>query len=201
MTEGCGEVAEVRAVEGKKAVRLYLIERLEAAGLVRTSKQSKEAFDAGKAALAARLAYMTADGLQLLADTIIESWTGRDWPTEKFFIQAARNIEPPPVTDNRALATYLVSAEGPKAVLRGDLVEIYRFCRDKRRPPHSWEMQAVAEDARANARQLVIVAEMEATEAGARPDQRQWRDRYLLDRAEAMALVEQGNAKRAGDRA
>lgn len=197
MTETQGQAAEGRAVEGKAAVRLYLIDRLEAAGLVRTGKQSKEAFEAGKAALAERLGYMSGDGLRLLAETIIESWPGRDWPTEKFFLQAARNIEKPPSTDNRALS-WLGSIEGPKAVMRGDLVEVYRFICANRRPPYAWEGQGIAEEARANARQLVIIAEMEAGQAGARPDQRLWRDRYLADRAEAMALVEQGNAKRAG---
>ena len=197
MMEAQGQAAEGKAVEGKAAVRLYLINRLEAAGLVRTSKQSKGAFEAGKLALVERLAYMSADGLRLLAEAIIESWPGRDWPTEKFFLQAARSIEPPPVTENRALS-WIESVEGPKAVARGDLVEIFRFIMSKRRPPHSWEMQALAEEARTHARQLVIVAEMEATEAGARADQRQWRDRYLADQADAMALVEKGNARRAG---
>lgn len=192
--DGAGD--EGKPETGKAAVRLHLIERLEAAGFVKPGRVGKEAFEAGKKYLAERLAYMSVGNLQMLAETIIDGASSREWPTETLLMQMARRIEAPPPMQCRAM-TWLESKEGPMAVLRGDLVEIFRFIRAKLRPPYGWEMPKLAEQARENARRLVIISEWERSEAGARQEERAWRDAYLADQVAALALVDKGNARRA----
>ncbi len=182
---------------GKAAVRVHLIERLEAAGLVKPARVSKEAFEAGKKHLCDRLAYMGAENLQLLAEMLIDMATGRDWPTETVLVQTARSIQEPPTAQSRAM-TWIESVEGPRAILRGDLVEIYRFIRQHNRPPLPWQMRGIAEQARDNARRLQIAEEWLAGPSGLREDEARWRAAYLADRQAALDLVERGNQRRAG---
>jgi len=197
MSEEQAQAATDSAVKGKAAVRLHLIQRLEAAGLVRPGRVSREAFEAGHRHLCERLGYMTVDNLQLLAETLIDAAKGRDWPTEAVIVLAARSIQEPPPAQSRAM-TWLESVEGPKAVMRGDLVEVYRHIRRHNRPPLPWQMREIAEQARENARRLQIAEEWLVSPQGLRDDEAKWRAAYLADRRAAHELVERGNQKRAG---
>lgn len=188
-------------LKGQRAVKLLLIERLEAAGYVRPPRMTVEVFDAAKRHLAERLAWMSADGLQTLAQIIIDtSPFKRDWPMESWILLNARRIETEPVTENRTLTSWLASIEGPKAVARGDLVEVFRFVRDKRRPPTALDMRDIAEKARDRLRRVAVVNDK--IRHGVCPDEdRKWLQSVLDDEQAALALVDMGNRRREGQAA
>lgn len=197
MTETQGQAAEGRAVEGKAAVRLYLIDRLEAAGLVRPRGVTADAFEKMKAILCDRLSYMDDDNLQTLAESLIEAAPGPQWPSEALVRQWAARLQRPPVTQSRIITSWLTSKEGPEAVARGDLVELYQHLRRFPHPVSEYEMRQIADQAAQNRRRVQIIRE-KIRDGVASDEDRAWLAARLRLEAEAMALVEQGNAKRAG---
>lgn len=186
---------------GKAAVRALLIERLELAGFVRPRKVTVDVWEAQKKLLAERLAYMSCENLMTLAEVMITSANGRqDWPSEVLVLQFARSIQPPPPAQSRIVTSWFGSVEGPKAVARGDLVELFRFVRRRQVPPSAYEMRHIAEEARDNARRRQLVAEKQR-DGVAPQDDLAWLAAWQADHDTAMALVEAGNRKRAGEAA
>lgn len=186
------------AVEGKAAVRRLLIERLEAAGLQRPRGMAAAAFAQMQGHLCDRLSYMTAENLMTLAEALIESAQGGRWPGEIVVRDFAKGLQPPPVAQSRLITSWLASVEGPKAVVRGDLVELYRHLMRHLRPPSDWDRRQIAEQVLQNTRRIQIIREKIAVDV-ATAEERDWLSRYLADRQAAEAVVEQGNRKRAGE--
>lgn len=184
-------------LEGKEAVRILLIERMLDAGFVRPRGVSVEAFDRQKKNLAGRLSYMTADNLMSLAETLIlKAAKGNAWPTELMIMQFATALQAPPPMQSRILTSWLASVEGPKALLRGDLVELYRYVRRHNAPPQgSYVAGRIAEDARDNARRRVIVGERIRDGVASDADRR-WLADWEADQEAALALVRAGQEKR-----
>lgn len=189
-------MTERQDLDGKAAVRLHLVQRLEAAGFTKPSKVTKDAFEAGKKFWTERLAYMNAENLMVLAEAIIDTATSRDWPSETVVMQLARGIQETPVADNRAMS-WLVSRAGPEAVARGDVVTIYRFIRRRHRPPMAGEMREIARQSAEDQRRAQLVRE-KLDVGKARQDEADWLEGWERDEREAMALVDQGNERRAG---
>jgi hypothetical protein len=184
-------------VEGKAAVRLHLIDRLEAAGMTRPRRMGVEAFEAGKKHLTERLAYMSVENLQVLADALIDTAASNEWPSEIVMMQLARGIQTPPPAQSRALTSWLASVEGPKAVAGGYLVDLFRFIRHRLRPPTPFEMREIGERAREHDRRRQIIQEKIRAEM-ATDDDRNWLMGWMRDEELALALVDEGNKKRAG---
>jgi hypothetical protein len=189
---------ETEGLEGKAAVKALLLERLEEAGFLKPRRLGAEAFEKGKAYMAERLAYMTADNLMVLADALVDTAQGSDWPSEIVVMQLARGIQAPPAATSRALSSWLASVEGPKAVAGGYLVDLYRFIRGKLRPPMPFEMNLVMGRAVENARHRMMVDDRVRRNAASDED-RAWLVSWLGDEREALALVDAGNAKRAAN--
>lgn len=196
--DGAGD--EGKPETGKAAVRLHLIERLNAAGLQRPRGMTAEAFAQMLGHLCELLSYMTADNLMTLAETLIEGAQGGRWPAEFVVRDFANRLQRRPAAQSRLITSWLASVEGPKAVARGDLVELLRFLRRKNQPPSDWDMRQIADEARTNARHCQIIKEKIAAEVAGRED-REWLVVYQRDRDAALAIVDQGNARRAGDAA
>lgn len=182
---------------GKAAVQALLIDRLDAAGLARPKRIAREAWDAGRRHLCERLAYMVPENLRTLAEALIDTAPGSEWPSEMVVMNLARGIQAPPPAQSRALTSWLASVEGPRAVAGGYLVDLYRFIRQRLRPPSQFEMREISDRARDHARRGQIIRE-KITAGVVTDDERQWLDAWLRDEALALALVDEGNRKREG---
>lgn len=186
---------------GRAVVRKHLIERLHAAGMVKPRKLGAEAFAQSQKFLERQLAYMSADNVMTLAETLIDNAVGSEWPSEVVIRAMAKDLQKPPVTQSRLMSSWLASVEGPKAVAAGYLVELYRYLRRHNKPPAAFDLRRIAEEADANQRHATIVRERIEADI-ARPEDRHWLVQYQADREAALAIVDHGNKKRAeGDAA
>lgn len=184
-------------LQGKGAVRVLLIERLLDAGFVRPRGVTAEVFERQKKHLAERLAYMSAENLMTLAEVLIGKATkGYAWPSELMVMQFASGLQAPPPMQSRIVTSWLASIEGPKAVLRGDLVELYRYVRRHHAPPQgTYAAKKIAEEARDNARRRTIMQER-MRDGVASDEDRRWLRDWETDQEAALALVRAGQEKR-----
>lgn len=200
MTEGQareGEAGHETGREtGRAAVRRLLVDRLNAAGLQRPRGMAAAAFDQMQGHLCEGLAYMTGDNLMTLAETVIDNAQGGRWPVEAVVRDFAKRLQRPPPKSNRIITSWLASVEGPKAVERGDLVELYQLLRAKPVPPSDFERRQLQERAQQNRRRVQLVREKKAAGV-ASAEETGWLDRYLADQEAARAIVEEGSRKRA----
>ena len=198
MTDHVTEPREGRdALQGKEAVRVLLIQRLLDAGFVRPRGVTAEAFERQQKHLADRLAYLSAENLETLAEVLMgKPAKGYVWPAELLVMQYAAGLQAPPPMQSRIVTSWLASVEGPKAVLRGDLVELYRYVRRHHAPPQGgYAASKIAEEARDNARRRIIVAERMRDGVASEEDRRWLRD-WQADQEAALALVTAGQEKR-----
>lgn len=184
-------------LQGKEAVRVLLIERLLDAGFVRPRGVTAEVFERRKKHLIDQYAYMSPDNLMTLAETlIIKADKGGIWPSELVVRQFANSLQPPPPMQSRIVTSWLASIEGPKAVLRGDMVELYRYVRRHHAPPQgNYAVIKIAEEARDNARRRTIVQER-LRDGVASDEDRRWLRDWEADQEAALALVRAGQEKR-----
>lgn len=194
MTEG----AETEEGHGRRAVREHLIARLEQAGFVRKRGMTIAVLEAEKRRIVERLDYMQPEFLSGLAEELIDlRGDDLDWPSEAYIMRRAQAWQKRPLSQNRPLVSWLGSVEGPKAVLRGDLVEVYRHLCKHSKPPSDFEHRtAIAQEAEDNARGLRILADKRDRGASLTDAELRWEAAYLRDKADAMALVEAGQSKR-----
>lgn len=192
-----GEVPVEGLLQGKDAVKALLIERLLDAGFARPRGVSVDAFARQQKHLAERLAYMSPENLMTLADVLIgKPVKGHAWPSELMVMQFAAGLQAPPPMQSRIVTSWLASIEGPKAVLRGDLVEIYRYVRRQHAPPQgAYAASRIAEEARDNNRRRIIVQER-IRDGVASDEDRRWLREWEADHSAAMALVRAGQEKR-----
>lgn len=183
--------------EARKRVEDLLLVRLRAAGYRRPRGLAQSDFDHGQAALAERLAYLSPENLQTLAEAIVDAAPLPSFPPERWILDLARSLQPPPLRASRLLSSWLASVEGPKSVMRGDLVPLYRFLRDRKVPPSDWERRQLARQAVELDHDVTIWRDRAARGVISEAD-RMALARHDADRAEALALVDAGNAARAG---
>lgn len=191
-TDGALTPAEARA-----RVETVLLARLRSAGYRKPKGLAQGDFDLGQAALADRLAYLTRDNLETLAESIVDAAPLPNFPPERWVLDLAKSLQPPPPRASRLLSSWLASVEGPKAVARGDLVQLYRYLRDKKVPPSDWDRKGITEQARRDDHDLILWRDRLARKVITDTD-RMALARYEADLAEALALVDAGNAARAG---
>ena len=182
--------------DAKAQVEVLLLSRLRAAGYRKPKGLAQGDFDLGQAALAERLAYLSRDNLETLAEAIVDAAPLPAFPPERWVLDLARSLQPPPPKASRLLSSWLASVEGPKAVMRGDLVQLYRYLRDKKVPPTEWERKQITLQAQSDAHDVLIWTER--LSRGVITDiDRAALARFEADKAEALALVDAGNAARA----
>ncbi len=199
MTQGDGETGQDDGEEaGRAAVGRLLVGRVAAAGLARGRGVSVTDHAARLRTLCERLAYMTPENLQTLAEVILDNATGQPpaWPSEALVLQWARAIQTPPPREQRIVTSWLASKAGPEAEAAGHLVELYRFLLRHGRPPLPMDLRQMRKQAADNARTATLIRDRIARDV-VQPDDRAWLAAYVRDEGEAQALIEQGRQRRA----
>lgn len=193
-----GDGLECGEPDGREAVRVLLLQRLDDAGMLRAKGQSAEAHTAFRGRLVKHLSYMTAANLMTMAEVIMDHAAGpgrNQWPAEVVIWSLARDLQPRPPIRHKIVSSWFTSIEGPKAEMAGELVELYRFLCQVRRPPGPMDRIRIREEAADNARTRELVRSR--IERGcASPEDHGWMERYAADQREAQQLVDQGRGKR-----
>jgi hypothetical protein len=145
-----------------------------------------------------RLAYMTPDNLQTLAEVILENASGNPpaWPSEALVMQWAHAIQAAPPRERRIVTSWLASVEGPVAEAGGYLVELLRWLRRHRRPLTPNDLKRVRVEAADMQGRLLRIRERIA-KGVPWPDDHDTLSVYLADLAQARQFVQSGVAKRA----
>lgn len=198
-----GSAAEAAHAAGKAQVRRILIARLDEAGLRRGHGVTQDAHAARVDRIVDRLAYMTPENLQTLAELVLTQAQGSDrdtWPPEVAVVAWGRALQLPPLRDDRIVSSWLASVEGPIARAGGWHVQLYRFLRARRLPPQGHDKQVLQASAYDDARRLRVYQERIEKQT-ATPDERTWVAAFLSDARAADAIIDQGDAARAAKRA
>ena len=188
-------MSEAKA-EDRARVMTLLIEPVRLAGVRRARGHSVADHDAAMTRLSDRLAYMTEDNLQTLAEVLIDNAPGGMWPGEQVVMGFAHSLQAAAPSESRIIGSWLASVEGPQAEAGGYLVELYRFLRRGGRPPLAMDVRQIKADAASNARRVELTRDRIAREVASAED-REWLQGYLADQQAARAIVEQGARKRA----
>lgn len=182
--------------EGKERVRQTLVQPLTARGMQRASGVTVAVHEAQMDALAARLAYMTADNLLALAEVVEMNATGKArnrWPSELVICQWARQLQPPPPSDSHLVTTYLRSGAGRRARAEGWLVELYVYLKKHGRPPNEYSIREMKIEADTNMRRRARL--QDAVRSGTLdPDDRRFQDWWLAMEARALAIMDASDA-------
>lgn len=186
-------------ISGKEAVRVLLIQRLEAAGLKRPKCCKTEgAFEGVKRRLVDFLAYLSPASLEALADQLLSYPAGKDrnqWLSELTIRQMAEALERRPPEEAQIVTSWLGSVEGPRAVAAGYAVEMLRYLRKKRSPLVPYEHKLIAEEAQRTRRMRQLISERQRDGID-RPEDREWLAEYAADQRWVEALVAQGDRRR-----
>lgn len=174
---------------GRDAVRTLLIEPLRLAGLVRARKFTIAEHDAQMKKLVNRLAYMRADNLITLFETVIDNAVGdraTQWPAYALIWKWARRLQMPPDNERHIMNSWLRSVEGPIARQGGYLAELYLWLKKHGRPPSDYDTARIRDEAkdRTHRRELGSRLDLDEMEYYARVE------RHCLD------LVEGGEVAR-----
>lgn len=185
---------------GKEAVRVYVIQHLETAGLKKPkSCKTDSDFDAMKRRLVDFLAYLSEASLKALADQLLSYAVGKDrdlWLSEQIIRQMAEALERRPVEEAPIVTNWLASVEGPRALATGHAVEMLRHLRKKRSALMPYDRTMIAEDAERNRRQRQLISERQRDGID-RVEDRQWLAEYAADLRLVEALVARGDQARA----
>lgn len=129
--------------EGRERVKTHLIDPLVQKGMQRkqgwTVDQEIEFLDR----LQNYLAYMTADNLQGLAETVERYAAGKHkdrWPKEVSITNWARRLQSPPIRMSRLVRSYIQSGAGRAANERGYLAELFDYLKRVGAPPNTFAM-------------------------------------------------------------
>lgn len=196
MTEGQAREGETGRETGRAAVRRLLVDRLNAAGLQRPRGMAAAAFEQMQGHLCEGLAYMTPDNLMTLAEALMDMAEAGRWPSEVVVRDFARRLQLPPPRAKKIFYTWLASVEGPKAIIRGDLTELYRLLLRLPCPPSPYEKRMVQREAQENRRRVQLVRER-MENGWATAEEIGWLNEYLADQEAALAIVAEGERRRA----
>jgi hypothetical protein len=178
--------------DGKARVQQLLIDPLTARGMIRPRGMTVEAHDAVLASLRARLAYLTDDMVEALAEVVEAHAEGKNrnvWPSEISICNWARRLQPPPPSDSRLITSYLRSVAGRRALSEGYLVELFLYLKRHGQPPTGdYAMSRIREEAEENRRARIrIKARNERGEAD--PRETNWLRGYWDTRARCMTIM------------
>lgn len=192
-------MSDQTSMSGKDAVRVRLIQRLEAAGLKRPkSCKTDEIFERAKRRLVDFLAYLSPASLEALADQLLSYPTGKGrdlWLPELTIRQMAEALERRPPEEAPIVTSWLASVEGPRALAAGYAVEMLRYLRKKRSPLMPYEHRLIAEEAHRAKRMMQLISERQRDGID-REEDKQWLAEYAADLRLVEALVVRGEQVR-----
>lgn len=184
------------ATDGKEAVRVHFIQRLVDAGLARPKGMTEVAYAEMQKGLVGWLAYMGAENLKTLAEVVIDNAIGGRCASEALIRTWAKGLQVKPPEEHRIITSWLASEEGPKAISRGDLVEMYRFLRAKPLPLGPMDRRDIALEAEANQRERHQI-EGRISRGADRAEDHAWLAEYERDERRANDIVAAGASSRA----
>lgn len=196
--------SEAAEAEGPRraAVRRLLLERLDAAGMVRPRGMTVEAAAAMRRRLVEALDYLADASLVTLAEQVLRLGAGplrNAWPAEATVLNLAAQLQEPPPERWAIVGSWLASVEGPVAREGGYLTELYLWlCRlpHPRPPGRSTDLPGIRERAADN-RRLRALYQRRLAEGTAGEDERRWLAGYARVEARALEIVAEGEARRA----
>lgn len=160
--------------------------------MVRKRGKSAEAHRDWLDRLAARLAYMSADKLQDLAEVVAVYGGGKrkdQWPSDLSICNWARSLQKPPISESRLVRSYIQSAAGRAAIDGGYVVELFDHLKRYGAPPDAYAFSMIRQEADRNrGRCARIDRERERGVAGLAD--LNWLERQDAIRARCMAIVE-----------
>lgn len=184
--------------EGRDRVRKLLVERLREAGMKPARRQSVEALEDMWKRLIEHLAYMDAENIITLADTVLDAAEGarrNQCPAEVVIRGMAHALQRPPFHEHRIVSSWLASVEGPSAEAGGYLVELYRWLRTHMRPPLAWDMKTIRDQAERNNRQVTLLRDRADRGVLSEAD-RAWLESWTRDQQTARRIVRDGRQRR-----
>lgn len=190
---------EVTTGVGASGVRRILIDPLNDDGLVRDRGVTVEKHEAYLDKVAARLAYMSADGLERLRPTLRAAAHGvrlNVWPKWATVSNFARRIEAPPDMENDIMRSWLHSVEGPRLREEQIAVEVYLHLRSSGRPPSGYDLKQLRLKAADNRRRKTIIQERRR-HCEKRAEDASWLEWRLDLEARCDAIIDAGIAHRA----
>lgn len=195
-------MAEQRSETNRDRVRRLLWQPLEALGLKRPRRMTLGALEAMQIDLADKLAWMSDDGLDLLADTVERLAGGPlkdEWPSAATVMNFARRIEPQREPEPRIVRSWMGSAAG-RAAWNSDhehgpdlAVELLAHLRRRRLPPTEFDMTTLRQRAADVARDVRLARGRVQRGVATDDDLRMIAARERM-RDEARALVSGGEA-------
>jgi len=183
---------------GKARVLRHLIVPLQDVMRLKRPKRVSEAQHlAGLGEMQARLAYLGEAELVALREAIVATLTeGAAWPAPAVVIQMASAICRPPPDDSPMVRSYLGSVAGRDALAGGYHVELWRWLKDKGRPPMGEpDWRAIRAMAAEGARERARLAELRDRGVTLSSGEAARLDGHVRAEARVVALIEAGRAK------
>ena len=199
---GGGECAEIFP-PGRKAVRVYFIELLEAEGLRRHKNETLAAHDEFLDRVKDRLSYMRPDTLLKLvpiARSLAQGPARDRWPTLASITNFAHQLQAPPDRSDEILWSWFHSRAGVAAREAGTMMATHHLIKSTRRPPitakgGSFEMKRIAENQMAIDRDIEL-ARRDRANGQATQSQIEWLRDQDECQARLDAIVDAGIAHR-----
>ena len=166
--------------QGEARVQALLIDPLTRLGLARPTPLTIRDFEAMQREICQRLAYMTAEGLEALAEIALNNPGGKDgdrFPLAIKLLSWAADIEPPAQSVSPLMRSVFTSATGRAAIDGGYAPELLGWLRANRQWPRSFDIAAAQDRARDNLRRIALIADKERTARHVTDEDRAFRDR------------------------
>jgi hypothetical protein len=176
---------------GRKKVRMYFLDPLNEAGMVRKRTDTAEKHKKTMTALADKLAYMTPDNLRGLRQCVVRLAGGKArnvWPCEQSVEFAAYNLQTPPPRKGDYAQSLVRSAMGRRANDEGWVVELFQIAKRIGPPPGKYIISKLKEEAVENRGRRARVAEYIKSGSESAHD-RAWLAQYHRDLDECLAIM------------
>lgn len=178
--------------QGKERVRLHLLEPLNDLMRYRKPRKVKTemAHVAALAEMQKRLAYLTADELDLLRETVIEAApVGAEWPPAGAVIQWARHLRKPPEEETGRVVRLIQWAAGKDDIPDRCLPALYEWLRANSGTPGPYDLRQMEAKAEEDERWMIRAAELEVRGIALSHGESARTDRILHARARVKALL------------
>lgn len=186
---------------GERQVRRLLVEPLQRKGLAKPSSLTLDQFREMLDDLCARLAYMTAPGLQALEEVSAQRASGRDhdrFPIANKILEWARDIEPPEESASPLLRAVFSHQVGLDAIDGGYAPELLSEVRKTRTFPKDYGVKLIRDRASVAMRRMREIERAMSRGQDVPEGDLRFRDRRLAAVEKCRAISELGRADREG---
>lgn len=177
--------------DGKERVRVNLIAPLVRRGMVRKRGQKVEDHQKMLNSLEARLAYMSTDRLEALAEVVelhAEGPKKNIWPAEVSITNWARLLQEPPASASRLVRSYLQSEAGTAAVSGSYVVELFLHLKRYGAPPNRYSIKTIMAQADGNRRRIRVI-EGQIEDGRATASDSAWLQGYMDTRRRCLDII------------